>query len=69
MWGGVVVDIYCVCVCVSGGLYCDIRSGECGGRERGRLCSIGWPWGLEGRSMVYYWGETKNSEGVGFQPE
>ena len=46
--GGVVVDIYCVCVCVSGGLYCDIRSGECGGRERGRLCSIGWPWGLGG---------------------
>ena len=50
MWGGgVVVDIYCVCVCVSGGLYWDIRSGECGGRERGGLCSIGWPWGLGGK--------------------
>ena len=27
------------------------------------------PRGWEGRSMVYYWGETKNSEGVGFLPE
>ena len=27
------------------------------------------PGGWEGRSIVYYWGETKNSEGVGFLPE
>ena len=46
--GGVVVGIYNICVYMCGWLYCDIRSVVCGGRERGGLCSIGWPWELRG---------------------